>query len=433
MRNPIWLTVLTALMLPVVMPSCMGFSIGDPIRVTFEQAMAAEKEQAVKNAQLLGSTPGASLGTIGDWLPDPNNRQYYWSGMPDGVVGGQITAGGLRFDTQGVANALASGQLCTVPGETLADAQTDPKFMAWYNALLKCDGGSEAFQRAMAYNAIARNQTAQNQTVQTVPAIQYPAPPAWGGAAASAAAPHLLAGGSNPGECNGGTCEGGSGQQQTSFGPLILINASSVTALEHQVGPFTISFDPGHPYKSIRATGPFRLLGPDGKTWYTHYVLFCYSNSEGVMVDTLIQLNKFDLPVFDLGGEYPTKAVYSDLVSKGADTNTIYVVQRLIDGKPGVFGWGYLSTAKMQEYSINWYISPTSVAHVEVWDEQEAGNILNSIHIDNPTAFVNALSNNPSSVPAASTKKTPVSAAVAASASPVYTQSPGSSGFNAGW
>jgi len=175
------------------------------------------------------------------------------------------------------------------------------------------------------------------------------------------------------------------GLQENSIAPLILINASSVTALEHQVGPFTISFDPGHPYKSIRATGPFRLLGPDGKTWYTHYVLFCYSDTEGVMIDTLITIDKFDLQEFDLNGQYPTKAVYSDLVSSWkADPNTVYVVQRLIDGKPGVFGWGYLPTGKVQGYSINWYISPTSVAHISVWDGQEAGSILNTIHIDNP-------------------------------------------------
>ena len=175
---------------------------------------------------------------------------------------------------------------------------------------------------------------------------------------------------------------GESGPLQTSNGPLILINDSSVTALEHQVGPFTVSFDPGRSYKSIRVTGPFRLLGPDGTTWYTHYVLFCYSDTEGSNIDTSITINKFDLPVFDLSGEFPTKAVYSDIVASWkADPNTVYVVQRMIDGKPGVLGWGYLPDAKVQGYAISWYTSQTSVAHVEVWDEQEAGNILNTIHI----------------------------------------------------
>jgi hypothetical protein len=126
------------------------------------------------------------------------------------------------------------------------------------------------------------------------------------------------------------------------------------------------------------------------------------------MLNRSPQLNKFDLPAFNLSGGFPTKAVYSDLVSsQRADPNTTYVVQRMIDGKPGAIGWGYLPTAKDQEYSINWYISPTSVAHVEIWNEQEAGNILNSIHIDE-SATVATFTQMPGYVPAKnSTPATP--------------------------
>ena len=112
----------------------------------------------------------------GDWcscasipLLDPTPAM-----LPGGTAAGQIVDYlGRPMSTATVAQTLANGGFCTTPGETMKDAQSDTRFMAWYNVLAKVPGGLTLFQNAMQANQQAQS-GAQTQTSSSTQQGTYP-------------------------------------------------------------------------------------------------------------------------------------------------------------------------------------------------------------------------------------------------------------------
>lgn len=152
--------------------------------------------------------------------------------------------------------------------------------------------------------------------------------------------------------------------------------SASDTTTKFQTGPFTGSYDLGMPCNDLNISEPVQGEMLSGAI-YTAYVL----NGGGVT----ISITKYDAPI-STSNENFGFSVRSNLLDLGADKDTINVIDRKIDNKPGAVGYGYLPRYDSKLYDGGFYVSANSVAHIFIWgDETKMTSVIKTIHVTEAT------------------------------------------------
>lgn len=154
--------------------------------------------------------------------------------------------------------------------------------------------------------------------------------------------------------------------------------SASDTTTKIQTGPFNITFDIGKPCDDVRYYTPEHTETIYGLN-YTEYVM----NACGIIID----LKRYDTEINSaLDHELYGLAVKSDLISMGADKDAILTFDRLIDGKPGAVGSGYVPKDDMTSYRAGFHASNKTVCIIWVWEnETKMVSTLKTIHITETT------------------------------------------------
>jgi len=153
---------------------------------------------------------------------------------------------------------------------------------------------------------------------------------------------------------------------------VFCITVASCAVTTFETGPFNGSIDLGVPCKNIDNKEPAHGELISGLN-YTEYVTS--------LCGAAIDLMKFNNTSFDLNGSLDV-GVKSDLLDMGADKDTILVYRHVVDSKPGAVGSGYVPKHDLTLYVSSFYVSPNTVGHIYVWENQtKMVSALKTIHI----------------------------------------------------
>lgn len=149
--------------------------------------------------------------------------------------------------------------------------------------------------------------------------------------------------------------------------------SASDTTTKFKTGSFTVSVDLGESCNDIDISEPSNGEWLDG-TAYTNYI--------AMLCGSMVSFVTTDNADYDLTGSYGTESTRSNLITMGADKDTINVYNRKIDGIPGAVGSGYISEKGYTMYMANYYVSTDTTGLIVVRDNQtKMISALKTIHV----------------------------------------------------
>jgi hypothetical protein len=149
--------------------------------------------------------------------------------------------------------------------------------------------------------------------------------------------------------------------------------SASDTTTKFQTGPFTGSFDLGMSCTDLNMSKPEQGERISGERYTKYELLAC---------GALIIFTRYDNPVNDLNEEFGTWSIQSDLLSDGAEKDSIILSERKIDNKPGAVGYGYVPRYEQTLYKAAYYVSPRTVCHIYVGNnESMIVSLMKTIHV----------------------------------------------------
>ena len=143
--------------------------------------------------------------------------------------------------------------------------------------------------------------------------------------------------------------------------------------IKFETGPFAVSVDLGMHCSDININEPAKS---------EHISGYSYTRYSNEICRAFINFIQYESPFDYFKGNYEEETIKSDLISLGADKDTIYIYERIIDSKPGAVGSGYIPKYDSNFYEAGFYVSPRTVCHILVWEnESQMLSILKTIRV----------------------------------------------------
>jgi hypothetical protein len=151
--------------------------------------------------------------------------------------------------------------------------------------------------------------------------------------------------------------------------------SASNTNVTFNAGPFNGSIDLGMNCSDVTVARPIHSELPDGTGYDRFDVNIC-----GVS----ILLTHYNRSVFNMDKGVSTQSIFGDLISLSADTKTIQLYDRVIDGQDGAAGSATVPRFNSDVYDASYLISPRSVCRITVWGASNSNmmkSALDTIHV----------------------------------------------------
>jgi len=137
--------------------------------------------------------------------------------------------------------------------------------------------------------------------------------------------------------------------------------SASDTTIAFETGPFTGSVDLGELCNDIKIEEPKHSEGQDGTIQTDCFIHACGST---------VLLSKYAYVKFDMESGFSTNDAVADLSATGVDKDTIQISEQEINGHPGMVITGYIPEREMWMYIANFYVSPSALGKILVWDNE---------------------------------------------------------------
>jgi hypothetical protein len=161
---------------------------------------------------------------------------------------------------------------------------------------------------------------------------------------------------------------------------LLVVSSSIISASNTNVtfneGPFHCSLDLGTNCSDVEISRPIHNQLPDG-TGYDHF--------NAKICGVAIALTHYNKSIFDLDKGVSTQSIFGDLISLSADSKTIQLYSRIIDGQNGAVGSANIPRYETDVYDASYLISPESVCRITVWGASNYNKMkstMDTIHVE---------------------------------------------------
>ncbi len=138
-------------------------------------------------------------------------------------------------------------------------------------------------------------------------------------------------------------------------------SSASDTTVSFETGPFTGSVDLGELCNDIKIEEPKHSEGQDGTIQTDCFIHACGST---------VLLSNYAYIKFDMESGFSANDAVADLSATGVDKDTIQISEQDINGHPGMVVTGYIPEREMWMYIANFYVSPSALGKILVWDDE---------------------------------------------------------------